>query len=92
MGTPGNIPNPEVKHISADGTWLATARESRSLPRDYSFVHLNCPILNFIKKTASKTGVFVAHKGKDILCLLPRNKPHADYYNLHVAYFREITL
>ena len=32
-GTPGPIPNPEVKPASADGTWLETARESRSLPR-----------------------------------------------------------
>lgn len=36
VGTPGNIPNPAVKHISADGTWLATAWESRSLPRGFS--------------------------------------------------------
>ena len=35
MGTPGPIPNPEVKHISADGTWRATSRESRSLPRGF---------------------------------------------------------
>ncbi len=36
-GTPGNIPNPEVKPVSADGTWRATSRESRSLPRGFSF-------------------------------------------------------
>ena len=36
-GTPGPIPNPEVKLVSADGTWWATAWESRSLPRDFSF-------------------------------------------------------
>ena len=35
-GTPGPIPNPEVKLVSADGTWWATAWESRSLPRDFS--------------------------------------------------------
>ncbi len=34
-GTPGNIPNPEVKLISADGTWGAAPWESRSLPRDF---------------------------------------------------------
>ncbi len=34
-GTPGPIPNPEVKPASADGTWLVTARESRSSPRDF---------------------------------------------------------
>ena len=32
-GTPGPIPNPEVKPDSADGTWRETARESRSSPR-----------------------------------------------------------
>jgi hypothetical protein len=32
-GTPGPIPNPEVKLVSADGTWWVTARESRSLPK-----------------------------------------------------------
>jgi hypothetical protein len=37
--TPGPIPNPEVKPASADGTWLETAWESRSLPRDFSFNH-----------------------------------------------------
>jgi hypothetical protein len=31
-GTPGPIPNPEVKLVSADGTWWVTAWESRSLP------------------------------------------------------------
>ena len=36
-GTPGPIPNPEVKPASADGTWLETARESRSLPRGFLF-------------------------------------------------------
>ena len=34
-GTPGHIPNPEVKIVSADGTWGATPWESRSLPRDF---------------------------------------------------------
>ena len=37
-GTPGNIPNPEVKLVSADGTGGAAPWESRSLPRD--FFHL----------------------------------------------------
>ena len=35
-GTPGPIPNPVVKPVSADGTWRATSRESRSLPRGFS--------------------------------------------------------
>ena len=30
--TPVPIPNTEVKTFGADGTWLETARESRSLP------------------------------------------------------------
>ena len=37
-GTPGNIPNPVVKAVSADGTWRATSWESRSLPRDFFFL------------------------------------------------------
>ena len=37
-GTPGNISNPVVKLISADGTWRATSWESRSLPRDFSYL------------------------------------------------------
>ena len=36
-GTPGNIPNPEVKLVSADGTWGAAPWESRSLPRDFFY-------------------------------------------------------
>ena len=32
VGIPGNISNPEVKHVNADGTWRATSWESRSLP------------------------------------------------------------
>ena len=35
--TPGNISNPAVKSVSADGTWRATSWESRSLPGDFSF-------------------------------------------------------
>ena len=34
-GTPGPIPNPVVKLVSADGTWGAAPWESRSLPRDF---------------------------------------------------------
>lgn len=34
-GTPGNIPNPAVKAVSADGTWGAAPWESRSSPRDF---------------------------------------------------------
>ena len=35
---PVPIPNTEVKPFSADGTWLDTARESRSPPEFYSSV------------------------------------------------------
>ena len=35
MDTPVPIPNTAVKHLSADNTWLATARESKSLPDLY---------------------------------------------------------
>ena len=40
-GTPGHIPNPVVKAVSADGTWGATPWESRSSPRDFSLSHLD---------------------------------------------------
>ena len=40
-GTPGLISNPVVKAVSADGTWGATPRESRSSPRDFSLSHLD---------------------------------------------------
>ena len=36
-GTHGNIPNPFVKPVSADGTWAVAPWESRSLPRDFFF-------------------------------------------------------
>ena len=42
-GTPGPIPNPVVKLVSADGTWRATSWESRSLPRGFSFNSNNPP-------------------------------------------------
>ena len=32
VGIPGNIPNPEVKRVSADGTWRAASWESKKLP------------------------------------------------------------
>lgn len=32
--TPGPIPNPAVKLVSADGTWGVAPWESKSLPRD----------------------------------------------------------
>ncbi len=38
MDTPVPIPNTAVKHLSADNTWLETARESRSPPDLYSSI------------------------------------------------------
>ena len=38
VGIPGNIPNPEVKRVNADGTWRATSWESRKLPTTSFFV------------------------------------------------------
>ena len=38
--TPGPIPNPAVKLVSADGSMWATACKSRSLPRDSFFIFL----------------------------------------------------
>ena len=32
MDTPVPIPNTEVKHLNADGTWVVTPWESRKLP------------------------------------------------------------
>ena len=46
-GTPGHIPNPAVKPVSADGTWGATPWESRSLPRDFFVLKDFSPIFNF---------------------------------------------
>jgi hypothetical protein len=48
-GTPGHIPNPEVKPASADGTWGVTPWESRSSPRGFSFLidNLICTWYNF---------------------------------------------
>ena len=37
-GTPGHISNPVVKAASADGTWRATSRESRSLPKGFFLI------------------------------------------------------
>ena len=41
MDTPVPIPNTAVKHLSADNTWLETARESKSLPDLYQGLKRN---------------------------------------------------
>ena len=42
MATPVPIPNTAVKHLSADNTWLETARESKSLPDLYQVLKQKC--------------------------------------------------
>ena len=39
---PVPIPNTEVKPLRADGTWLETARESRSLPDSNRSMSMTC--------------------------------------------------
>ena len=39
-GIPGLISNPEVKPVSADGTWGVAPWESRSLPRDFFLFYM----------------------------------------------------
>ena len=43
VGIPGNIPNPEVKRVNADGTWRATSWESRKLPTSSFFCFNGVP-------------------------------------------------
>jgi hypothetical protein len=65
-GTPGPIPNPEVKPVSADGTWRETSRESRSLPRGFSFT-IAYAVLSFAYELCmDNTGrdVSLNHSGK----------------------------
>ena len=61
VGTPGPIPNPEVKHVSADGTWRATSRESRSLPRGFSLSFTAAQLGGFYFLIFS-CGGFIFHK------------------------------
>ncbi len=66
-GTPVPIPNTVVKLIYADNTWLATAREDRSMPTyltgtDFSsgfflFVDTDCRILYNRENNACKGGI-----------------------------------
>ena len=44
---PVPIPNTEVKPFSADGTWLETARESRSLPDSKKKRSHECGVFSF---------------------------------------------
>ena len=57
--TPVPIPNTEVKLLSADGTWLDTARESRSSPDSFSLEEflrgVFSYILEFMMGQGSKT-------------------------------------
>ena len=57
MATPVPIPNTAVKHLSADNTWLATARESKSLPDLYESLENNSSRLSLSAKKASQKNV-----------------------------------
>ena len=50
---PVPIPNTEVKPFSADGTWLVTARESRS-PPDPLYIHLRMQMDILLSASATK--------------------------------------
>ena len=49
---PVPIPNTEVKPFSADGTWLETARESRSLPDSKKKTPNKSWVFSFCPRTA----------------------------------------
>ena len=51
---PVPIPNTEVKPFSADGTWLETARESRSLP-DYNEKKLSMCRASFLLRSEHRS-------------------------------------
>ena len=59
-GTPGNISNPEVKVVSADGTWGVAPWESRTLPRDFSFKQSATDIVAFCFNCSSTPQVSIA--------------------------------
>ena len=49
-GTPGYIPNPEVKPFSAESTWLEATWEDRTLP---SFSNILCSLIaQLVERTA----------------------------------------
>ena len=48
---PVPIPNTEVKPLSADGTWLATARESRTPPDSNKGVSRKTDAFSFLQST-----------------------------------------
>ena len=58
MDTPVPIPNTAVKHLSADNTWLATARESKSLPDLYESLEVSSSRLSLSAKKASQKKYF----------------------------------
>ena len=58
-GSPSSIPNTEVKPFSADGTWLVTARESRS-PPDSKY---NCRISGSYFVISRRTAISVGAAG-----------------------------
>ena len=58
---PVPIPNTEVKPFSADGTWLETARESRSLPDSKKKRLHECGVFSFCsRQLPCSPGLFAA--------------------------------
>ena len=43
-GTPGPIPNPEVKPVNAESTWREASREDRNLPSFFYNIFLELSI------------------------------------------------
>ena len=57
--TPGNIPNPEAKPLSADGTALETGWESRTPPDNHSRKSPSTPVLGLFR---IPPGVMCTHR------------------------------
>lgn len=78
MDTPVPIPNTAVKHLSADNTWLATARESKSLPDLYESLEDNTLKAFFVCKESFTKEIFLKTLGLQaemlgVLLCLQRN-------------------
>ena len=87
VGIPGNIPNPAVKRVSADGTWRAASWESKKLPTSL-----------FCFKTTKHTGASEAkllpriYRAKPApygagISLLPRSGTKPSPFNFQLSHF-----